>query len=109
MAINAALEEAAGYLRSRYDCQTIFNQIGNNRNSLLVELCKDMALWYIIRLSNVDMIYTNVKERYDRAVEWFDKVAKGIISPELPVSTDENGSEQYPIRYGTMDKQQYDY
>lgn len=109
MAIDAAIEEASAYLSARYDCNTIFSRTGADRNALLLELCKDIALWYIIRLSNVDMLYEPVKDRYDRAIDWLNRVAKSVISPTLPLATDENGDTQYPIRYGTMDKQQYDY
>lgn len=109
MAIDAAVEEASGYLQARYNCTIIFAQSGSNRNPLVLEMCKDIALWYIIRLSNVDMLYEPVKDRYDRAIDWLNRVAKGIVSPNLPVSVDETGNEQYNIRYGTMDKQKYDY
>lgn len=109
MAIEAAIEEASGYLAARYNCSRIFSQTGSDRNPLVVEICKDIALWYIIRLSNVDIIYEPVKDRYDRAIDWLNRVAKSVISPDLPVAVNEDGEEQYPIRFGTMDKQKYDY
>lgn len=109
MAIAAAVEEASGYLQARYNCTEIFSEIGDLRNPLLLEICKDIALWYIIRLSNVDMLYEPVKDRYDRAIKWLNNVAKSIISPNLPLLTDDSGEEQVNIRYGSMDKQQYDY
>jgi phage gp36-like protein len=109
MAIDAAIEEARSYLTARYDCNAIFSATGGDRNPLILELCKDIALWYIVRLSNVDMLYENVKERYDRAIDYFNRVAKSLISPNLPQSTDEHGNSQYPMRFGSMDKQKYDY
>lgn len=109
MAIDAAIEEIRGYLSSRYDTRAIFAVTGESRNPLVLELTKDIALWYIIRLSNVDIIYDSVKERYDRAVKWLDRVAAGTITPDLPAATDENGEYVQPMRYGSMPKQQYDY
>ena len=109
MAIEAATEEVRGYLSSRYDTAAAFAATGADRNPLLVEITKDIALWYIIRLSNVDIIYEPVKERYDRAVQWLDRVARGTITPDLPAATDDNGEYLQPMRYGSMPKQQYDY
>jgi phage gp36-like protein len=109
MAIEAATEEVRGYLSSRYDTAAAFAATGADRNPLLVEITKDIALWYIIRLSNVDIIYEPVKERYDRAVQWLDRVARGTITPDLPAATDENGDYIQPLRCGSMPKQQYDY
>jgi len=109
MAIEAATEEVRGYLSSRYDTTAAFAATGADRNPLLVEITKDIALWYIIRLSNVDILYEPVKERYDRAVQWLDRVARGTITPDLPAATDENGDYIQPLRCGSMPKQQYDY
>lgn len=109
MAISAAIEEARGYLSARYNADAAFAATGADRNPLLVEITKDIALWYIIRLSNVDIIYEPVKERYDRAVQWLDRVARGTITPDLPAATDENGDYIQPLRCGSMPKQQYDY
>lgn len=109
MAINAAVEEARGYLSARYNADAAFAATGDDRNPLLLEIVKDIALWYIIRLSNVDILYQPVKERYDRAVQWLDRVASGRITPNLPAATDDNGEYLQPMRYGSMPKQQYDY
>lgn len=103
MAINAAVEEMKSYLnptgqvrwrdgRPRYDIGAIFGATGADRNALILELCKSVALYYVCRLANVDIIQERVKERYDRAVDWLEKVA-GVgkyadapaIAPDLPV------------------------
>jgi len=109
MAIQAAIEEARSYLCSRYDVEMAFSAEGSERNPLILEMTKDMALWQIIRLSNPDIIHERVKDRYDRAVEWFDKVARGLISPTLPAAQDDKGGNISPIKYGSMPKQTYDY
>jgi len=51
-----------------------------------------VAKWWIILLSNPDIIYEQVKERYDRSIAYLAKVAKGditigslpVISPPAP-------------------------
>lgn len=109
MAISAATEEAASYIGTRYNAAEAFGAEGDLRNPLLLEITKDIALWYIIRLANVDILYDSVKERYDRAIQWLDKVATGKLTPNLPTITNLNGEHIQPLRCGSMTKQQYDY
>jgi phage gp36-like protein len=95
MNISAAETEVRSYLAALYDVNTIFSATGSDRNSLLMELTKNIAVWYIVRLSNVDLIYQHAKERYDAAIEWLTRVADGKVTPDLPlapVSDDATGS-----------------
>lgn len=123
MAINAAVEEMISYLkpnaqkqwkdgRPRYDVEAIFGATGSNRNSLILELCKSIALYYVCRLANVDIIQERVQDRYDRAVEWLEKVA-GVgkyanapgITPNLPVLEEtETSDTTIPFRFGSRTK-----
>lgn len=123
MAINAAVQEMISYLkpnaqkqwkdgRPRYDVEAIFGATGTNRNSLILELCKSIALYYVCRLANVDMIQERVQDRYDRAVEWLEKVA-GVgkyanapgITPNLPVLEEtETSDTTIPFRFGSRTK-----
>ncbi len=88
----AAIEEVRSYLSNSYDCDLIFAATGIDRNPLLLEFAKNMALWYIIRLSNVDIIYNQAKERYDRAIKWLTAVNAGEVSPNLPRLTAPDGT-----------------
>lgn len=81
IAIDAAIEEIKSYLAGRYDTINVFNKQGNERNRLIVELTKDIALWQIIRLSNPDILFDRVKDRYDRAIDYLNRVAKGLLFP----------------------------
>jgi len=122
MAIDAAIEEIKSYLspnnqgrwndgRKRYDVTAIFAATGTSRNALILELCKSMALYYACRLANVDVIEEKVKNRYDRAIDWLEKVA-GIgkyadapaLNPDLPVLTLEDTPENVPFRFGSKEK-----
>jgi len=124
MAIAAAIEEMKSYLapgdqsqfrdgRKRYDVLAIFSATGINRNALILELCKSMAVYYVCRLANVDIIQEQVKERYDRAIEWLEKVSatgKHKDSPPLnaslpvlaPLSPEDDAS--LPFRFGSRPK-----
>ena len=122
MAIDAAIEELKSYLspnnqgrwndgRKRFDVVAIFAATGTSRNALILELAKSMAVYYVCRLANVDVIEEKVKERYDRAIDWLEKVA-GIgkyanapaLSPDLPVLTLEDTPENVPFRFGSREK-----
>lgn len=117
MAINAAIEEMKSYLRrtpdkmQRYDVDAIFGAEGNDRNPLILELCKSIAVWYVCRLSNVDIIEEKVRTRYDRAIDWLEKVtgtgkhSGATLDPGLPTITlniEEDAS--MPFRHGSREK-----
>ena len=50
-AIDAAIEEASGYL-TKYDTQTIFSATGSARNAILLLFVKDIAAWHFVNLCN---------------------------------------------------------
>lgn len=104
MAIEAAVEEVRSYLDVRYDCDKIFAATGTDRNALIVEMLKNIALYNIVRLANVDIIYEKARERYDRAVEYFDRVASGKLALRLPLKEDEQGDVQTKFRSGSNPK-----
>lgn len=122
MAISAAVEEMKSYLspneqgrwndgRKRYDVAAIFSATEDQRNPLILELCKNIALYYVCRLANVDIIHEKVKEHYDRAIDWLEKVsgtgkAAGApaLSPDLPTLTISEENVSLPFRFGSKEK-----
>ncbi|HMP93208.1 MAG TPA: DUF1320 family protein, partial [Phnomibacter sp.] len=82
---------------------------GTQRNALLLEQGKTIALWYLIRLCNVDMLYEHARERYDRAIAWLDKLATGQVTLNLPLLQPGGGigdedSGSLPFRMGGRKK-----
>lgn len=122
MGIEAAIQEVQSYFtpnyqqdwgdgRFLYDIEAIFSATGSERNPLILQHVKTVAVWYIIELSNVDMNYEHAKERYDRSIQWLKDLAKGIVSiqglPTKEISiTDEEGNpiETVPFRSGSRTK-----
>jgi phage gp36-like protein len=104
VAIDAAVSEMKAYLRIRYDVEKIFGAAGSDRNALVMELCKNIAVWYVARLCNVDMIYSHVKERYDRAIDWLKQTALGTIAPDLPLRETVAGQPQTRFRFSSHPK-----
>lgn len=123
-ACSAAVEEAKSYLtpnpdskqwldgRLLYDVETIFGKTGNDRHSLIVQHCCTIAKWYVAELCNADFIYEKAKERYDRAVTWFNRVADGKINvsslPQL-VRDETTAGEKQPFEMGSRAKFNHDY
>lgn len=123
-ALNAAVMEVKSYLnpggqaefkdgRKRYDTDTIFNAEGSDRNPLILELTKSIAVYYITRLSNVDIMQEDIIKRYDRAIDWLEKVSatgkhdgKVPLNADLPVLPDPDitTDDSLPFRSGSREK-----
>lgn len=122
--INAAVNEVRAYFtasnqkqwndgRPKYDIDKIFGATGDAREPWVLRMCKTVAAWNICELSNVDIIYDKVKERYDNVIKTLEKIA-GIgeykdsptLTPDLPtIEPDpDDGSSQKPFRYGSRKK-----
>lgn len=103
-AIDAAIEEARSYLAQRYDVAKIFAATGKSRNAMVLENVKVIVIWRIITICNAEAIYNMWKERYDRVVDYFKGVAKGLITPALPLLTDEQGNVTIQAKFGSNPK-----
>lgn len=122
--IAAAVEEAKSYLtpnindkkwldgRILYDVETIFSATELDRNSLILQHCCTLAKWHIAQLCNADFIYEKAKDRYDRAISWFTKIATGTINlstlPQL-VRDEETAGDKQPFEFGSRIKFKHDY
>ncbi|MGE4345928.1 MAG: phage protein Gp36 family protein [Flavobacteriaceae bacterium] len=114
----AAEEECRSYLESNiyqkenqdgrliYDVETIFGATGTDRNALILQHCITIAKYHIIQLSNVDILYEQAKERYDRAIDWLTKLAKGQITlkslPTIEISDEDENLK--PFSFGSRKK-----
>ena len=84
-----AIEEIASYLRPKYDTEAIFAATGGERNSYIVMISCDIALYHLSASLPQKMGTEVRKERYDRAIKWLEGVQAGKIVPDLPLATDE--------------------
>lgn len=91
-AIETAKEEIRAYLSHRYDMEKVFSAQGSGRNPQVLHLVKVIALYHIVQLSNVDMLYERVKADYDAAVVFLNRCADGKLNPSLPPALAENGA-----------------
>ncbi len=101
-AIDTAIQEAKSYL-THYDVAAVFNATGADRNSVVLTMVKDIAVWHFINLSNANVEWELRESRYDKAIKFFEKVQKGNANPDLPLVTNNgtlgNGYEK-DVRFG---------
>lgn len=114
VSIAAAIEEAKGYLRAKYDTTKIFSARGDERSALVLEHCKSIAVWYLLRRSNADVIYEKARDYYTMAVEWFRLVAGigtggGTIAPDLPLIQGADGTVSTKMKMGSNPKFKHDF
>lgn len=119
-AMAAAEDEVKSYLtgnnkrewedgRIVYDVDEIMSKTGTDRNALILGHAITIAKWWLVDLCNADMIYEQAKERYDRSIEYLNKLSKGDITlGSLPVleieQTEDTDQEQNPWNYGSRKK-----
>lgn len=125
MAIKSAVSEMKSYLnpsnqkqwqdgRPLYDVSKIFGATGDERDALIMELCKDIAAYRVCRLANVDVIHEHVKERYDRAIDWLKSVAglngAPTLTPDLPtIDPDTEGGDNEKKTYRAGSRKKFDH
>lgn len=90
-AVKEAQEEISGYLRPKYDCKAIFEAQGASRNSQIVMIACDIALYHMVSAQPQKMGSEVREERYKRAISWLEGVQAGKIIPDIPLAVDEDG------------------
>jgi hypothetical protein len=121
-ALSAGVEEAKSYLTANvnslktfdgrivYDVDAIFSSTALDRNSLILQHCLTLAKFHLAVLCNADFIYEQAKERYDRAIDWFTKLAKGtVVLTSLPKISIEESTERNPFSSGSRTKFNHEY
>lgn len=118
-AMAAAEEEVRSYLtgnnmrewndgRLQYDVDAIFTATEGNRNPLILKHCVTIAKWWLVELCNADIIMEQAKDRYDRAVDWLNRLAKGAVTLSSLPTKDIEASEREPFSFGSRPKFNHD-
>ena len=106
-AVHGAFKWLIGRNRQSSNQYAFFAKRGEERNALVVSLCLSVAKWYIVDLCNADIIYDHAKERYDRAIEYLKRLAKGEVNiSSLPIvpRTEETEKQTTPFLFGSRTK-----
>lgn len=93
----ATLSEIESYLRARFDVNQIWNKTGEERNALLVMYAIDILLYHIHSRINPNQIPEIRVRRYDNALEWLKAVAKGTLSPNLPLLANNESISKFTL------------
>lgn len=113
MAERTAMEEVAGYVRTRYDIDTAYSKTDIQRNPLLVQLTVSIALWWLGQWLPGMMGGEMRQTLYDNAISRLKDIQKGKFTPDLPEYPDggdpDSGWGGNPMRYGSMKKNGYDW
>ncbi|MCC4211362.1 phage protein Gp36 family protein [Leeuwenhoekiella parthenopeia] len=115
VAMAAAEEEVRSYLsgnnrrewldgRLQYDVDAILTAQGESRNALILKHAVTIAKWWIVELCNADIIYEQAKERYDRAIAWLNKLAKGDVTLSTLPTLSQEVTEREPFSFGSREK-----
>ena len=79
-----AMEEVAGYVRTRYDIDTAYSRTGSERNPLLVQLTVSIALWWLGQWLPGMMGGEMRQTLYDNAIARLKDIQKGNFTPDFP-------------------------
>jgi phage gp36-like protein len=108
-----AMEEVAGYIRPRYDIDKAFAARGDERNSMLVQITANIALYYLAHWLPGGMSLDRRQILYEQVVEWLTRVGKGSAMPDLPTCTGEEGGTAAgtsgSIRFGSQPRTETGY
>lgn len=88
-----AIAQVKNYLSGRYDVQLIFEAQGNERNSHIVMVTLDCALYHLYT-STVPRKMPDIRsQRYQDSIDWLKLVAEGKAYADLPKVKSEQGEE----------------
>lgn len=83
-----AVAEMRGYLRSRYDVDSIFAARGAARHPLILMRAVDISIYHAFCAHNPQKMSALRLKRYDDAMEWLRKAQTGEVvidgAPTLP-------------------------
>lgn len=72
------------FLFRYFDTKLIFLSEGNARSRVVVKFLKDITIYEIYQRRTRTMNEV-AQNRYNEAMNWLDQIAKGNISPDLPI------------------------
>lgn len=99
--IAESIDVVSTYLHQYFDTAVIFSKTGDERNLTVLKHLKGIVI-YEIYTRRTKMLNEVAKLRYDEALLWLEKVAKGTIKPNLPIrvlDTNADGTPDTPATF----------
>ncbi len=99
--IAESIDLMRSYLFKYYDTNTIFKQENSERSKVVLKYLKDIVIHevYIRRTKTMNEV---AKERYNEAMLWLEKMAKGTIEADLPKKLEDidgDGKADEPVPF----------
>lgn len=99
--INESIDVVSSYLHQYYDTDAIFSKTGEQRSKIVLKHLKAIVKHeiYTCRSNAMNEV---VKDAYNEAMRWLEKVSEGKIKPQLPVrnvDTDGDGTPDSPSTF----------
>lgn len=106
--VNEIVEENIEIIKSFlaiYDVQDIFSRRASQRHKIVLKYLKDMVVHDIYMIHARAQINEALRDRYQGAMMWLEKIGKGHITPELPrVDQDQDGEPDTAFRGKSFSK-----
>ena len=93
-----AVSQIKNYLSGRYDVEQIFSKEGEERNSHIVMLTIDCALYHLYTATIPRKIPEIRSQRYQDAIDWLKLVAEGKANADLPKPKSDKGEEYLGLK-----------
>lgn len=102
-----AIAQIKNYINGFYDVMKIFSAQGTDRNSFIVMITIDCALYHLYTSLAPNKIPQHRSDRYSDALEWLKSISKGEATADLPAIVDEStGATKSTIRIVSKYSQQ---
>lgn len=93
-----AVSQIKNYLSGRYDVAQIFSKEGEKRNSHIVMLTIDCALYHLYTATIPRKMPEIRSQRYQDAIDWLKLVAEGKANADLPKPKSDKGEEYLGLK-----------
>lgn len=93
-----AVSQIKNYLSGRYDVAQIFSKEGEERNSHIVMLTIDCALYHLYTATIPRKMPEIRSQRYQDAIDWLKLVAEGKANADLPKPKSDKGEEYLGLK-----------
>ena len=93
-----AIDQIKNYLAGRYDVAQIFSRQDSDRNSFIIMITIDCALYHLYSSLAPNKIPQHRVDRYADAIDWLKMMLKGNSTADLPLLTDADGEAKSTIR-----------
>lgn len=92
-----AIHQVKNYLSGKYDVQLIFSKDGADRNSHIVMITLDCALYHLYTPFPRKMPEIRA-QRYQDAIDWLKLAASGKSTADLPPIKDDSGNNMIGVK-----------